>query len=175
MFKQEALVPEMNKLRKFAIKLTRNDSDADDLLQSTLLRAMEKRDYFEEGTNLFRWTSKIMFNLFASEYRHKKKFDTQYDPEPYIERASVNASQEAATDLATVTRKIEDMSEERRNVVTLICFDGLGYEEVAEQLGIPIGTVRSRLYRARAELSEMMEERPLTAEQNMELRRHIAA
>lgn len=175
MFKQEALIPEMSKLRKFAMKLTRNDSDADDLLQSTLLRAIEKRDYFEEGTNLFRWTSKIMFNLFASEYRHKKKFDTQYDPEPYIERASVNASQEAATDLATITRKIGELSEERRKVVSLVCFNGLGYEEVAEKLGIPVGTVRSRLYRARAELTEMMEERAPTAEQSKELRRRIAA
>lgn len=174
MFKQEALIPEMNKLRKFAMKLTRNDSDADDLVQSTLLRALEKRDYFEEGTNLFRWTSKIMFNLFASEYRHKKKFDTQYDPEPYIERASVNASQEAATDLATITRKISKLSDERKSVVTLICFRGLGYEEVAERLDIPVGTVRSRLYRARAELCAMLEERPLTAEQNMHLHRRIA-
>ncbi|HYD18070.1 MAG TPA: sigma factor, partial [Patescibacteria group bacterium] len=66
MFEQKALIGEMENLRRFALRLTRNASDAEDLVQSTLLRALEKQDYFETGTNLFSWTSKIMFNLFAS-------------------------------------------------------------------------------------------------------------
>ena len=84
MFKQEELVHEMGNLRKFALRLTRNVHEAEDLVQSTLLRALEKKDYFQENTNLFSWTSKIMFNLFVTGYRRKKKFESQYDPEPHI-------------------------------------------------------------------------------------------
>ena len=64
MFAQAALVTEMIPLNKFALRLTKNKNDAADLVQSTCLRALEKAHYFEEGTNLFSWTSKIMFNLF---------------------------------------------------------------------------------------------------------------
>lgn len=83
MFTQAELVIEMPKLRKFASKLTRNNSEADDLLQSTLLRALEKVNYFETGTDLFKWSSKIMYNIFVTDYRRKVKFETQYDPESH--------------------------------------------------------------------------------------------
>src|SRR5665213_960821 len=99
MFQQEALIGEMDKLRKFALRLTKNAHNAEDLLQSTMLRSLEKNEYFQSDTNLFGWTSKIMFNLFVSDYRKKKKFETQYDPAPHIDRISVGPSQEAHVDL----------------------------------------------------------------------------
>ena len=77
MFTQAELVIEMPKLRKFASKLTRNNSEADDLLQSTLLRALEKVTYFETGTDLFKWSSKIMYNIFVTDYRRKVKFESR--------------------------------------------------------------------------------------------------
>ena len=92
MFQQQALVNEMGKLRKFAMRLTKNPANTDDLLQSTMLRALEKKQYFEEGTNLFSWTSKIMFNIFVSGYRRQKKFGTQYDPAHYIDQMTVAPS-----------------------------------------------------------------------------------
>ena len=156
MFKQEALVNEMDNLRKFALRLTRNASDAEDLLQATLLRALEKKDYFQDGTNLFSWTSKIMFNLFASQYRHKKKFDTQYDPTPYIEQASIGPSQEVAADLSKVRESMKLLSKEHREMLILVCIRGMRYEEVSEMLQIPVGTVRSRLSRARRQLQDLL-------------------
>ena len=102
MFDQKALVGEMSNLQRFALRLTRNASDAEDLVQATLLRALEKADYFEDGTNLFSWTSKIMFNIFVSHYRRRTKFETQYDPETFIERESVEASNETKVELAEV-------------------------------------------------------------------------
>ena len=156
MFKQEALVNEMENLRKFALRLTRNSSDAEDLVQATLLRALEKKDYFQDGTNLFSWTSKIMFNLFASQYRHKKKFDTQYDPTPYIEQASIGPSQEVSTDLAKVRESMKQLSKEHREMLILVCIRGMRYEEVSEMLQIPVGTVRSRLSRARKQLQDLL-------------------
>jgi len=159
MFDQKALVSEMANLQRFALRLTRNTSDAEDLVQATMLRALEKSDYFEEGTNLFSWTSKIMFNIFASQYRRKKKFETQYDPVPYIDAASVQPQQEAIADLAKVRETMKLLSKEHREMLTLVCIRGMRYEEVSELLQIPVGTVRSRLSRARKQLADMLESR----------------
>lgn len=157
MFQQKELVLEMDNLGKFALKLTRNLSDAEDLLQATLLRALEKRDYFQTGTNLFSWASKIMFNLFVSQYRHKTKFDSKYDPEPYIAQLSSPPSQEVSADLSTVRACMKQLSREHREVLVLVCVQGRKYEEVSGMLDIPVGTVRSRLSRARRQLQDMLE------------------
>ena len=71
MFNNQELTIEMPGLRNFARRLTKNHHEADDLLQYTLLRAMEKKHLFQENTDLFKWTSKIMYNHFASDYRRK--------------------------------------------------------------------------------------------------------
>lgn len=157
MFKQEALVGEIDNLRRFALRLTRNVSDAEDLVQGTLVRALEKADYFEENTNLFSWASKIMFNLFASQYRRKKRFETQYDPVPYIEQVSVGPSQEVTADLSKVRESMKQLSKEHRDMLVLVCIRGMRYEEVSEMLQIPVGTVRSRLSRARKQLQDLLE------------------
>jgi RNA polymerase sigma-70 factor, ECF subfamily len=157
MFTQEALVGEIANLRRFALRLTRNANDAEDLVQGTLLRALEKKDYFETDTNLFSWASKIMFNLFASQYRRKKRFETQYDPVPYIEQVSVGPSQETSADLSRVRDSMKLLSKEHREMLILICIRGLRYEEVSEMLQIPVGTVRSRLSRARKQLQDLLE------------------
>jgi RNA polymerase sigma-70 factor (ECF subfamily) len=156
MFQQEALIHEMGRLRKFAMRLTKNTHNAEDLLQSTMLRALEKKDYFQDETNLFSWTSTIMFNIFISGYRHAHKFETQYDPTPYIDRMSVGAPQESYTDLVTVNESIKKLSQEHRQILLLICVEGLSYEETALMLKIPMGTVRSRLSRARSQLQDIL-------------------
>ena len=97
-----------------------------------------------------------MFNLFASQYRHKKKFDTQYDPTPYIEQASIGPSQEVTTDLAKVRESMKQLSKEHREMLILVCIRGMRYEEVSEMLQIPVGTVRSRLSRARKQLQDLL-------------------
>jgi RNA polymerase sigma-70 factor (ECF subfamily) len=165
MFKHEALVHEMPNLRKFALRLTRNVHEAEDLVQSTLLRAIEKQALFEENTNLFSWTSKIMFNLFVTGYRRKKKFESQYDPEPHIMASAVDAPQENTVDLALVRTAMQRLSKEHREMLILVCIKGMRYEEVSEFLQIPVGTVRSRLSRARSALQQLMDH-PF-AEENM--------
>ncbi|MFN7112825.1 MAG: sigma-70 family RNA polymerase sigma factor [Alphaproteobacteria bacterium] len=157
MFKHEALVHEMPNLRKFALRLTRNVHEAEDLVQSTLLRAIEKQALFEENTNLFSWTSKIMFNLFVTGYRRKKKFESQYDPEPHIMASAVDAPQENTVDLALVRTAMQRLSKEHREMLVLVCIKGMRYEEVSEFLQIPVGTVRSRLSRARSALQQLMD------------------
>lgn len=152
MFNNQDLINESAKLQKFAYKLTQNKSDADDLLQSTLLRAIEKKHLFQEGTNLFSWSSKIMYNMFVSAYRRRTKFETQYDPENYIERESIAASQDVKMELDDVRAAMKSISSDHREILTLVCVKGMQYAEVSEALQIPVGTVRSRLSRAREAL-----------------------
>lgn len=157
MFVQTALVNEMPSLKKFALRLTRNESDADDLTQSTILRALEKKHLFQPDTNLFRWTSKIMYNLFVSDYRRKIKFETQYNPENYIELESVEAAQYAKMEFLQVREAIETLSDDHREILIMVCIKGMAYASVSQLLGIPVGTVRSRLSRARESLQALLE------------------
>lgn len=152
MFQNAEIVSHMDNLRKFAMRLTRNASDAEDLLQSTILRAIEKKHLFKEGTNLYSWASKIMFNLFASAYRRKTKFETQYDPENYIQNQKVDAQQETEMELKNVTKAMDTLSEDHKDILVMVCIKGMQYAEVAKILDIPVGTVRSRLFRARESL-----------------------
>ncbi len=157
MFKQPELIVEMPKLRKFASKLTRNYAEAEDLLQSTLLRALEKNSYFETGTDLFKWSSKIMYNIFVTDYRRKTKFETQYDPEYHIENRSVEADQHTKLEVKVLGEAMNHMSPEHKEILIMVCVKGMQYQEVADMLRIPVGTVRSRLSRARNQLIAMME------------------
>ncbi|MFH1158457.1 MAG: sigma-70 family RNA polymerase sigma factor [Pseudomonadota bacterium] len=167
MFQQEALIDEMGKLRKFAQRLTKNTHNAEDLLQSTIVRALEKKEQFQNGTNLFSWTSKMMFNLFVSNHRQKKRFETQYDPEPYIGRMLVGPSQEAHVDLVTVRECMKRLSPEHREVLLLVSVHGMSYEEIATKLKLPGGTVRSRLSRARNHLQVLLNPVPCQMPANL--------
>jgi len=158
MFTQAALVHEMENLRKFALRLTRNSADADDLLQTTILRALEKRHMFEPGSSLFKWMSKMMFNLFVSEYRKKTRYETQYDPEEYINLEYVEADQEDKAELRAVNDAMQTLSADHKEILIMVCVKGMQYEEVAGTLNIPVGTVRSRLSRAREQLQLALNE-----------------
>lgn len=156
MFTHSELLKETPSLNKFAYKLTRNRDDAEDLLQTTIVTALEKQAQFEQGTNLFSWTSRIMFNTFVSNYRHNSRFETQYDPQWYIDQESVEATQENDAELSLVFDAMLSLSEDHREILILVCIDGMRYAEVAEKLKIPVGTVRSRLSRAREGLQELL-------------------
>jgi RNA polymerase sigma-70 factor (ECF subfamily) len=121
MFAQSALIAETGKLRRFALRLTGNKADADDLVQLTWLRALEKAHRFKDGTNLFGWTSKIMFNLFATAYNRRTKFESQYDPEPYLEKTSVAAMQEIGVELANLKSALTKRSAGHREIIFLVC------------------------------------------------------
>lgn len=163
MFNNNALIEEMTDLRRFALRLTGNACDADDLLQATILRAIEKKHLFQADTNLNRWACKIMFNLFVSAYRRKSKFETRYDPELYLEKMTEDASQEHIVELGQVERAMQKLSPEHREIIVLICVKGMRYQEASEALKLPVGTVRSRLSRARECLQVLREEQAFPA------------
>lgn len=153
MFMNNQLITEMPKLHKFAIRLTHNRADSEDLLQSTLLKAIEKKDRFETGSNLFAWTSKIMFNQFLNNCR-RKKHDTHYDPQEAINRARVDETQSLHMDCYKVGQAFDTLSPDHKDVVVKICLEGKSYARAAAETGVPVGTVRSRLSRARDILKE---------------------
>jgi RNA polymerase sigma-70 factor (ECF subfamily) len=120
MFAQSALVAETGKLQKFAMSLTKNKPDADDLVQSTCLRALEKADLFQDGTNLLGWTSKIMFNIFVAGYNRRRKFENQYDPEPYLTSVSVEPLQETYAELVNVHGAMKKLNPDHYRILVLI-------------------------------------------------------
>lgn len=168
MFKQAELLQEMPGLRKFASKLAQNTAEAEDLLQATLLRALEKKHLFQDGTDLFKWSSKIMFNLFVTDYRRKQRFETQYDPENYIINQSVNASQNVQMELADVERAMSQLTNDHRDILIMVGAQGMSYQEVAEALDVPVGTVRSRLSRAREQLQYVLDHVAIAADDNVD-------
>jgi RNA polymerase sigma-70 factor (ECF subfamily) len=152
-----ALLP---RLRRFAHGLSRNPADADDLTQLTVERALRSREQWQPGTNLDRWLYKIMRNLWIDTVRvrgRKERFEAPpeeaetlgHDPRPAIE---------ASVDLKRVMAAMERLPDEQREVVVLILIEGFGYRETAELLGLPIGTVSSRLVRGRTALLAMLGE-----------------
>lgn len=157
MLEQNQLIDEMPHLRRFAMRLCKAPAQADDLLQSTLLRAIEKRELFQTGTDVFKWTSKIMFNLFVSEYRRRTKFETRYDPETFMNQESIEANQDIIVELSEVQTAMKRLSDDHRDVLIMVCIQGMQYQEVANIMDIPLGTVRSRLSRAREQLGQMLE------------------
>lgn len=143
------LVAEMDKLRKFAWKLTRHQQNTDDLLQSTLCRALEKRHLFDMNTNMFSWTSRIMFNIFVSAYRRSTKFETQYDPELYIAKVKYNGRIDDAILFEEFNRHMEKMTPEHRALAMCLVLE-YSYQEIAVKFNIPVGTVKSRISRMRS-------------------------
>lgn len=158
-FEQQAL-PHMDILYNYALRLTGSADDAHDLLQETYLKAYRFWDKFEQGTNLRAWLFRIMKNTYINIYRKEvKEPDTvDYDEiESYYNIIRDESSDDSDLQQKLfgqlldddVSKALETLPEEFRTVVILCDIEGLTYEEIAEFLQIPVGTVRSRLHRGR--------------------------
>jgi RNA polymerase sigma-70 factor, ECF subfamily len=165
-FKREAL-PHIGILRNYAYKMTGNELDADDLLQETYLRAFRFFHKFEKGTNCKAWLFRIMKNLFINNYRKNQKSPGKVDYEE-IENFFENIKSEKldSSDLQEkvfanllddqVTIALNSLQDDFKTVIILCDLEGLSYEEIAEFVQCPIGTVRSRLHRARKLLAQKL-------------------
>ena len=167
MLTNNALFAELEGLNRFALKLCKNKSDADDLVQTTIVRALSHRDSFEDGTKAFSWLSRIMYNSFATTYKRKIRYESQYDPEPEILKVRFESSQEDKVMITEVQEAMQELCPQHREILMLICAYEMSYDEAAAKLNIPVGTVRSRLSRARESLLDIMSgndnHRPATA------------
>ena len=152
-----ALLP---RLRRFAHALSRDPADADDLTQATIERALRSKAQWEPGTKLDSWAYRIMRNLWIDTARARTRKNAREAPED--EGLSVGEDPrpgiEAAVDLHRVMAAMERLPYEQREIVALILVEGFGYREVSEMLGLPIGTVSSRLVRGRTALLAMVGE-----------------
>lgn len=158
-FEREAL-PHMDALYNFALRLTTDADEADDLLQETYLKAYRFFDKFEQGTNCKAWLFRIMKNSFINMYRRSSKEPDKVDYNDVEEfYHSIRAESTDPNDLEQkifsnildddVSSALESLPEEFRTVVILCDIEGFTYEEIADFVECPIGTVRSRLHRGR--------------------------
>lgn len=140
-----ALLP---RLRRFARTLAGQRDDADDLVQVALERALTHTGQWQPGTRLDSWLFRIMQNAWIDEVRSRQRRSATFLPEEEGESVGVDSAG-AHQDALAVRQALATLSEEHRAVVGLVLVEGLAYKEAAEVLGIPIGTLTSRLARAR--------------------------
>ena len=156
-------MPLMNQLFGAALGMTRNRADAEDLVQETYLKAFQKFHQYQPGTNIKAWLYRILTNTYITSYRKAQRSpkrassDTvedwqlaDADSEVGLKSAEVEALE--ALPSAQLRDALDSLSEEHRMVVLMADVEGMSYKEIAEELGVPMGTVMSRLNRARKNL-----------------------
>ncbi len=167
-FNKEA-IPHMPLLRSFAYKLTGDEFEAEDLVQETYMRAFRFFHKFEKGTNCKAWLFRIMKNLFINHYRKNQKSPGKVDYDE-IENfyETIKSERTDSSDLQEkvysnllddeVTQALNSLQDDFKTVIILCDIEGLSYEEIAEFVNTPVGTVRSRLHRGRKLLQQKLNE-----------------
>lgn len=150
------LEEQMPRLRRYARALTRDANRADDLVQDSLLRAIRKQHLFQPDTDLRAWLFTILHNQHVNDVRRALREGTHVPVEDLASHLAERPSQGAVLDLRDLDRAMGRISAEQRQVLLLIGLEGFAYEDVAAILDIPVGTVRSRLSRAREMLRAVL-------------------
>ncbi|HAQ37385.1 MAG TPA: RNA polymerase subunit sigma [Saprospirales bacterium] len=165
-FKNE-FMPHIEALKTFAFHLTYNEADADDLIQETYMKAFKFMDKYEKGTNAKAWLFKILKNAYINEYRKKVKSPQKVDVDDVgLVKTTENQNERLKADLRDdiytnelgdeVTKALDKLPEDFRTVILLCDIEGFSYEEMSKIIDIPVGTIRSRLFRARNALKELL-------------------
>jgi RNA polymerase sigma-70 factor (ECF subfamily) len=160
-------LPHINAMHSFAYRLTLDADDANDLVQDTYLKAYRFIDSFEKGTNAKAWLFRILKNSFINDYRKKSKepskvdyqeVETYYNSEEVHRQITPDLRVEAVKDMIgdEISNALNSLDVDFRTVIILCDLEGFKYDEMAKILDIPIGTVRSRLHRARNLLKEKL-------------------
>lgn len=149
-----------NLLNAFAYNLTKNAEDAKDLFQETAFRAMTNREKFRPGTNFKAWLFTIMKNIFINNYRKKVKANTIIDSTDnmyYINsgKNTIRNSAESSIMMKELTRMVQSLDDSLK-IPFVMHYEGFKYQEIAEELNLPLGTVKSRIFFARRELKTML-------------------
>lgn len=151
----EDLVALLPRLRRFARTITRNRTDADDLVQVAVERALLRSALWAPGTRLDSWLFRIMKNAWIDEFRARARRNRLFAPEEAGE-AIGRATTSAQIDALSVQQAMNALNEDQRMVVGLVLIEGLSYREAADVLEIPVGTLTSRLARAREALQTLL-------------------
>jgi RNA polymerase sigma-70 factor (ECF subfamily) len=149
------LEAEIPRLRRYARALTRDVTRADDLVQACLLRAVTKQDLWQPGTDLRAWLFTILHNQHVNDVRKSASQGVHVDIDD-VNPIAVEPRADAALELRDLERAMAKLAPEPRQVILLVGLEGMSYEQAAEILSIPVGTVRSRLSRGREALRRLM-------------------
>jgi RNA polymerase sigma-70 factor (ECF subfamily) len=152
---RDDLVAAIPNMRAFAISLCGNRDRADDLVQEALVKAWYHLDSFEVGTNLKAWLFTILRNAYFSELRKTKREVADSDGQ-MAARVAVPAEQHSHLDLKDLGRALAQLPSDQREALLLVGAEGFSYEDAASICGCAVGTVKSRVNRARAKLAELM-------------------
>ncbi len=171
---EEEIIPHLDAMYNFALRLTSDPNDAEDLVQDTIVKAYRFFSSYEKGTNAKAWLFRILKNSYINNYRKKSKQPNQVDyDEVSTFYETIRAERTDTSDLEDrmfrelidddISNALEELPEDFRTVVLLCDVEGFTYEEIANMLDVPIGTIRSRLHRGRnllkAQLMEYAEKR----------------
>ena len=152
---RDALLAAVPGLRAFAISLSGQVDRADDLVQDTLLRALANIDRFERGTNLNAWLFTILRNLFHSEFRKRRR--EVEDPDGSLAgRLQIQPEQGAHLDFEDFREALNKLPADQREALLLVGASGFSYEEAANICGCAVGTIKSRVNRARSRLAALL-------------------
>ncbi|TAK45897.1 MAG: RNA polymerase sigma factor [Betaproteobacteria bacterium] len=149
------LVSLLPRLRRFGRALTGQRQDADDLVQTAIERALTRREQWEAGTRLSSWLFRIVQNAWIDEVRARGRRDRVLAPEEAGEHVGVSTT-DAQIDALAVRKAMARLNDDQRIAVSLVLVEGLPYKEAAAVLDIPIGTLTSRLARAREQLQALL-------------------
>ena len=151
------LEAEIPRLRRYARALTRDGARADDLVQNCLLRAVAKQHLWQPGTNLRAWLFTILHNQNVNDVRRAAREGDNVAIEEIAPVLSVQPQAMVSLEMRDLEAAIAKLVPEQRQAILLVGLEGMAYEEVARILGVPIGTVRSRLSRGRDQLRRLMD------------------
>ncbi len=152
---RDAMLSAVPSLRAFAISLCGNVDRADDLVQETLLRAWANIHSFEPGTNMSAWLFTILRNLFRSEYRKRRREVPDGDG-TYAETMKTQPEQSSRVEFEEFRVALNKLPTDQREALVLVGASGFSYEEAAEICGCAVGTIKSRVNRARTRLAELL-------------------
>ena len=153
-FKRELLAT-LPSLRAFAVSLSGRHDRADDLVQDTMMKAWAKQDSYQMGTNIKAWLFTILRNEFYSQMR-KRGREVQDTDGAFTERMAVHPSQYGIMDLGDFKAALDKLPDDQREAIILIGASGFSYEEAAEICKCAVGTMKSRVSRARSKLQELL-------------------
>jgi RNA polymerase sigma-70 factor (ECF subfamily) len=152
---RDAMLAAVPSLRAFAISLSANVDRADDLVQETLLRAWANIDSFEPGTNMSAWLFTILRNLFRSEYRKRRREVADSDGS-YADSMKTQPEQSSRVEFEEFREALAKLPGDQREALILVGASGFSYEEAAMICGCAVGTIKSRVNRARTRLAELL-------------------
>jgi len=144
-----ALLDLLPRLRRFAAGLSRDRSEADDLCQATIERALRNRTRWQDGTRLDSWIYRMMRNMWIDEVRARTRRGQTFIAEELGSDVGADGGQEAGVMLGDIDRALAKLPDEQREAVILVMVEGYSYKEAAEIVGCPVGTLNSRLVRGR--------------------------